>query len=231
MAERSALKMDGIYRFQRHIYDATRAYYLFGRDHLIAQLDAAEPDTTVLEVACGTGRNLIAASREFPRAHHFGFDVSEQMLATAVLSVAKRGLSHKITLASGDATDFVPQDLLGIKAFDRVFISYALSMIPDWQAAVRCAAQSVAPGGRLLIVDFGTLGRYPMVLRKMQQAWLERFSVTPIANLQGELAAIAKELGLSLTSSELFRGYSVYAELHHPRSRSAALRTPTRSKP
>ena len=30
--------MDGIYRGQRHIYDATRKYYLFGRDRLIAGL-------------------------------------------------------------------------------------------------------------------------------------------------------------------------------------------------
>ena len=30
--------MDGTYRWQRHIYDITRKYYLLGRDGLIADL-------------------------------------------------------------------------------------------------------------------------------------------------------------------------------------------------
>src|SRR5262249_43214804 len=54
----SAQEMDAIYRYQRYIYDATRKYYLFGRDRLIANLDPPERGT-VLEIACGTGRNLI----------------------------------------------------------------------------------------------------------------------------------------------------------------------------
>ena len=32
-------KMDDMYRLQRHIYDLSRAYYLLGRDQLIAELD------------------------------------------------------------------------------------------------------------------------------------------------------------------------------------------------
>ncbi|TIV74063.1 MAG: SAM-dependent methyltransferase, partial [Mesorhizobium sp.] len=31
--------MDGVYRWQRHIYDLTRKYYLLGRDRLIDGLD------------------------------------------------------------------------------------------------------------------------------------------------------------------------------------------------
>ena len=51
-------RMNRMYRWQRHIYDGTRRYYLLGRDRLIANL---RPDagTTVLEIGCGTGRNLV----------------------------------------------------------------------------------------------------------------------------------------------------------------------------
>lgn len=52
----SAIRMDRQYRWQRHIYDATRLPYLLGRDRLIAQLNpstggrvrrsAAAPDET-----------------------------------------------------------------------------------------------------------------------------------------------------------------------------------------
>ncbi len=33
--------MDGVYRYQRHVYDLTRKYYLLGRDRLIDGLDVA----------------------------------------------------------------------------------------------------------------------------------------------------------------------------------------------
>ena len=51
--------MDRIYRHQRHIYDLTRKYYLLGRDELITAL-APPGNGSVLEIGCGTGRNLLA---------------------------------------------------------------------------------------------------------------------------------------------------------------------------
>ncbi|MHC2296968.1 ubiquinone/menaquinone biosynthesis C-methylase UbiE [Rhizobium mongolense] len=54
-AEKHANLMDGMYRYQRHIYDLTRKYYLLGRDRTIRNLDIAEGGT-LLEVGCGTGR-------------------------------------------------------------------------------------------------------------------------------------------------------------------------------
>ena len=50
-------RMNRMYRRQRHIYDGTRRYYLLGRDPLIAKLKP-EAGANVLEVGCGTGRNL-----------------------------------------------------------------------------------------------------------------------------------------------------------------------------
>ena len=75
----AALLMDRMYRRQRHIYDATRKFYLLGRDDAIAAL-APGPGEAVLEIGCGTGRNLIAVARRFPQAQVFGLDVSSEML-------------------------------------------------------------------------------------------------------------------------------------------------------
>jgi S-adenosylmethionine-diacylgycerolhomoserine-N-methlytransferase len=47
-------RMNRMYRWQRHIYDATRRYYLLGRDRLIAGLRPAAGQS-VLEIGCGTG--------------------------------------------------------------------------------------------------------------------------------------------------------------------------------
>ena len=60
-------RMNRMYRRQRHIYDGTRRYYLLGRDQLIANLKP-EAGANVLEVGCGTGRNLVLAPRRFPEA-------------------------------------------------------------------------------------------------------------------------------------------------------------------
>ena len=57
--------MDRVYRDQRHIYDLTRKYYLLGRDGLIADLDVPAGGA-VLEIGCGTGRNLIAVGKAWP---------------------------------------------------------------------------------------------------------------------------------------------------------------------
>src|SRR6478736_8833983 len=105
--------MDAIYASQRHIYDLTRKYYLLGRDALIRDL-APPKGGNVLEVGCGTARNLIVAARHWPEARFFGFDISEAMLETARKNVAKAGLSGRITLAQGDATAFDTQALFGL---------------------------------------------------------------------------------------------------------------------
>ena len=49
--------MDRVYRHQRHFYDATRKYYLLGRDPMIAGL-MPPANGSILEIGCGTGHNL-----------------------------------------------------------------------------------------------------------------------------------------------------------------------------
>ena len=113
------------------------------------------------------------------------------MLNSARASVARRGLAAGIVLRKGDATAFDPSELFALDGFDRVFISYALSMIPAWRDVVRQAAACVAPGGELFIVDFGNFERYPAFLRSAQLAWLRRFSVEPIPAIERKIGMLA----------------------------------------
>ncbi|NBC35574.1 methyltransferase domain-containing protein [Novosphingobium sp. FSY-8] len=174
--------MDDVYRWQRHIYDVTRKYFLFGRDRMIAGLDLAD-GAHVLEIGCGTGRNLAQVGDIWPHARLYGFDISEQMLATA-----QGRLMARAHLAQGDACAFDPVALFGRAEFDRVFISYALSMIPDWQAALHAACAVLAPGGELHIVDFGDCAGVPQPLRAGLRAWLRHFHVTPRLDLSERAA-------------------------------------------
>jgi len=198
--------MDGVYRTQRHIYDLTRKYYLLGRDGLIADL-APQPGGSVLEIGCGTGRNLIAVGKAWPEAELFGIDISEAMLETARASTAKAGVAA--AFAKGDACEFDAAALFGRGTFDRVFISYALSMIPDWKAALVQAASRVAPGGRLEIVDFGQQDRLPGLWRRALFGWLAQFHVAPRAELGRVIAALAKETGSAGHCRSLYRGYAI----------------------
>ncbi len=213
-AATAAEKMDTIYRRQRFIYDATRRYYLFGRDRLLASLKPPLGGS-VLEIGCGTARNLIRAAKRYPDARFHGLDVSEAMLRSARASVARHDLASRIALGCGDATAFQPAELFGRDGFDRVFISYALSMIPPWQDALKHAAACLAPRGELHIVDFGDFEQYPALLRRVQLAWLRRFSVVPIPGMQGKIEALAEEMGLSATAEKLYGGYAVKIRLQH----------------
>lgn len=204
--------MDGIYRYQRYIYDATRKYYLLGRDRL---LDELRPPTggTILEIGCGTGRNLILAAKRYPNAKLYGFDISSEMLKTARASIERHGYSDRITVAEGDATSFDAQRLFGRAGFDRVFVSYALSMIPPWRQAIAPALDAVSPGGRLHIVDFGQQQGWPTWFKTALFAWLAHFTVTPRPDLEDALRSAAASAGATLEFQRLYRGYADYAVL------------------
>jgi S-adenosylmethionine-diacylgycerolhomoserine-N-methlytransferase len=207
--------MDRVYRHQRHVYDLTRKHYLLGRDHLIARLDVPAGGH-VLELGCGTGRNLIAAARRYPQARFVGVDISGAMLATARRNVAAAGQGGRIVLAQGDATRVDPA-VIGLQRFERVFFSYSLSMIPPWRQALAHGAALVAPGGRLSLVDFGQQDGLPRWFRALLFAWLRKFHVRPPSDLADAVVQTAVDLGAPFRVVDLYRGYACYAEVRRPR--------------
>ena len=206
--------MDRIYAHQRHIYDVTRAYYLLGRNHLIRSLDLP-PGAAVLEIGCGTGRNLIAAAKRYPEARFYGFDISSEMLRTAEARIRKRGLAPRIRITQGDATDFSAEALFGRAKFDAVFISYSLSMMPEAPRVIANALTCLKSNARLHIVDFGLQEGLPAPWRRLLYAWLDLFHVHPEAI---EIGNAIRHAGGRLTwRQSLYRGYAQYFEAKSPR--------------
>jgi S-adenosylmethionine-diacylgycerolhomoserine-N-methlytransferase len=222
-AEQHAQRMDDIYRLQRHFYDISRRYFLLGRKVLIAGL-APPPGGTVLEIGCGTAWNLIEAAERHPDARLHGLDISPVMLATAARKVAAAGLGARIQLAEADATTFKPTELFSRATFDRVFISYAVSMIPSWRDAIDRAAGARSASGELHIVDFGRCADLPRSFRIALHAWLAQFSVEPRRDLEPAIVRIAARLDLEPTFIPLYRGYATLAVLR-PRSAPRRLAT------
>ena len=200
-----AALMNEVYRGQRHIYDLTRKYYLFGRDTLIEGLDA-RPGMRVLEVACGTGRNLAKIGKAWPGVRLFGLDISAEMLKSA-----RAAVGAEARLGEGDACAFDAGALLGEAVFDRIVLSYSLSMIPDWQDALDHAAGLLADRGELHVVDFGDLSGLPGPLQTLLRVWLARFHVKPRDALPEVAVRIAAARGLRL---ERQRGRLGYFQLY-----------------
>ena len=199
--------MDGVYRWQRHIYDLTRKYYLLGRDRLIDGLDVPAGGT-VLELGCGTGRNIVLAARRYPDARFFGLDISAEMLETASTAIAREGLVDRVTLAQGDAMAFDAKALFGRVGFDRVFVSYSLSMIPGWEKTVSAALAALAPNGSLHVVDFGQQEGLPRWFRALLRGWLRKFHVAPRSTLREGLESESRRTGASFRFRTLYRGYA-----------------------
>ena len=207
--------MDRVYRRQRHVYDLSRKFFLLGRDRLIGALKPPAGGR-VLEIGCGTARNLIAVARLYPGVACFGIDVSRRMLATARTAIERAGLAGQIALGEGDAADFDAQRLFARADFDCIFFSYSLSMIPSWPQAIEHAAALLAPGGRLHVVDFGQQEGLPGWFRALLFEWLDRFHVAPRAELERVLGDVARRHGSGLAFRRLYRGYAWSAELLAP---------------
>ena len=202
-----ARTMDAQYALQRHIYDATRKYYLLGRDRLIREL-SVPPGGSVLEIGVGTGRNLAMVAERYRDARLFGLDISAEMLKSADLNIARAGAQTRTMLARADATSFDPQWHFGEAGFDRVYVSYSLSMIPDWEAALVQALDVVAPGGSLHIVDFGQQERLPGWFRATLRGWLAKFHVTPREALFEAAMRVGATVGADVEYRTSYRGYA-----------------------
>jgi S-adenosylmethionine-diacylgycerolhomoserine-N-methlytransferase len=174
--------MDRVYRRQRHVYDFTRKYYLFGRDTLLDRLKL-KPGARVLEVGCGTARNLIRIARTYPGVRLYGLDASAQMLVTAQRSLAQVGLAPRVKLIEAYAENLSPGLFGESEPFDAIIFSYSLSMIPDWKQALRAAAATLAEDGMLHIVDFGDLKGLGRLVEAMLRSWLGLFHVAPRVEL------------------------------------------------
>jgi S-adenosylmethionine-diacylgycerolhomoserine-N-methlytransferase len=150
------------YRFNSKIYDASRWTFLFGRATLIERLSANQPPTNILEVGCGTGKNLINLCRNFPKADVTGLDISEDMLKVAGKKLDP--FTSKVTLLHKPYS----QPLQPARSFDLVLFSYCLSMInPGWEHAIECAYCDLAQGGLIAVVDFND-SRFPLLNRWMR---------------------------------------------------------------
>jgi S-adenosylmethionine-diacylgycerolhomoserine-N-methlytransferase len=205
-ASAQAARMDRIYRLQRHVYDATRPLFLPGRDRMLLGV-AVPADGAILEIGCGTGRNLRVLAPRLPGTTLCGLDVSAEMLRTASAKLPA-SLLGRVAFACRAAGKSDPREPFArTEPFDAIVFSYSLSMMPDREAVLRGALAALAPEGTIHVVDFGGFEAWPGPARTAAFAWLAAWHVRP----QPTGAAVLRSLGLSVAEEHIFGGYAVVA--------------------
>lgn len=204
-------QMNRMYKLTRHVYDASRKYYLLGRDRLIHDIRPTDKDH-VCEIGCGTARNLIKLAKTYPKSLFFGIDASDEMLKTARKSLQKNDFENRPLIAQGFAQSFNPADTFGLSHdFDKIVFSYALSIIPPWKDALENALRIVKPGGEIHIVDFGGQENLPAFFRAFLFWWLSLFHVYHKPEIYEHLRTLEAQGRGKLTYTALFGGYAYYA--------------------
>ena len=209
--------MDRMYRLQRYFYDATRKYYLIGRDKLLKEMDI-QPGQHILEAGCGTARNLIILAKRSPDAHFFGLDASAAMLKTAQAKMEAAGVKN-ITLKTALADDFSFGGTFGlIEPLDKIFFSYSISMIPPWRESIDNALANLKPGGELYFVDFYDLKDLPSPFRRILRWWLNQFNVRYSDGFIPHLESLHRAGKVKLAVTSLFRRYSFIVRVEKSRT-------------
>ena len=141
--------MSQYYAWHSRIYDATRWAFLFDRDAILSDLHF-QPGETVIEIGCGTGRNLSAIVQGVgPTGRVLAVDCAKPMLAKC----SRRIRSHAFKNVDLIELEYGQRPLEKAGA-DVVLLSYSLSMIPNWGQVLECAQRELRPGGRIGVVDF-----------------------------------------------------------------------------
>lgn len=101
VATAPAAALQRYYRLHAPLYDLSRWAFLFGRQRLCKEIAKRAP-ARVLEIGCGTGRNLDQLAKLLPKATLTGADLSADMLVQARRRLG--GLGERLQLREGDFT-------------------------------------------------------------------------------------------------------------------------------
>lgn len=167
------------YRKRAANYDFTaNLYYLFGyREWAYRQMAVKalklQPGDTVLELACGTGLNFPLFQQYIGSTGKIiGVDITDAMLEQA----QKRVVNHRwknVTLIQHDASTYqIPSNV------DAVFSSFALSIFPDTKRVLKNIVNSLAPSGRLTLLELQIPNFWNPSIASAAVALMKPFAVT-----------------------------------------------------
>jgi S-adenosylmethionine-diacylgycerolhomoserine-N-methlytransferase len=158
-----AHRLEAFYGPQADSYDGFRERLLPGRAELLEWLSPRSGER-VVELGAGTGRNPAYLGSTLSTLGELALvDLCPSLLAQARQRWVQ---ASNISVIEADACTWQPD-----VPVDAVYFSYALTMIPDWRAAMENAVAMLRPGGRLAVVDFTVTARQGWLARNFWRTW------------------------------------------------------------
>lgn len=184
--EREA-KAQAYFREHAAHWDKIRALHVAEGEVEAAMREAlgAGPVDLLVDLGTGTGRILEVFSERYGRG--LGIDANQAMLAYARSKLGRAGLAHA-HVRHGDIYNLS----LDEEVADAVVMHQVLHFLSDPGRAIREAARTLAPRGRLLIVDFA-----PHDLEFLR----EQFAHERLGFASGQVSQWLREAGLTLVQS------------------------------
>jgi SAM-dependent methyltransferase len=135
----------GVAAFYRNGYKASLVQqWLPALDGVVQQLEAG---IDVADVGCGHGHSTLLMAQAFPNSRFHGFDTHQASIDEARRNALAAGVAGRVTFSVSRAADY-PARHYGLICFFDV-----LHDLGDPVAAARHAAQTLAPGGTVLLVE------------------------------------------------------------------------------
>ncbi|GAB4390420.1 MAG: hypothetical protein Kow0025_22320 [Thermodesulfovibrionales bacterium] len=200
-----------LYRRRAGNYDLTaNLYYLIGyrewayRREAVSALGLGRGDT-VVEVCSGTGMNFpLFEEAVGPEGRIIGVDITDAMLEKARERARRRGWRN-VELVQADAAryEFPP----GING---VISSFAITLVPEYDAVIRRGCEALAPGGRFVVLDLKAPSNWLSALTPLLLLLVRPFGGRREVVERTPWRSIEKYLG-NLSMKELYGGMSYLA--------------------
>ncbi len=143
--EHDARMACGVAAFYRNGYRASLVpQWLPALDGVVAQLEAG---IDVADVGCGHGHSTLLMAQAFPNSRFHGFDAHAASIDEARRHAATAGVGQRVDYALARAVDYPDQRYGLICFFD------TLHDLGDPVAAAQHAAEALAPGGTVMLVE------------------------------------------------------------------------------
>ncbi len=157
MTQKTAEPTGGIVIRWAFFYDLLLKVVTLGREgrfrRRTIEIARLRPGERVLDVGCGTGTLALAAAEAVGRTGSIaGIDPSPEMIARARQKAARSGVDAKLEVGVVESLPHADQ------TFDVVLSSLMFHHLPDAElrrAGLAQILRVLAPGGRLVLIDFG----------------------------------------------------------------------------
>jgi SAM-dependent methyltransferase len=144
-SEHDARMACGVAAFYRNGYRASLVpLWLPALDGVVERLQAG---IAVADVGCGHGHSTLLMAQAFANSRFFGFDTHGESISAARANAAEAGVMHRVDFSIARAETYPDQRYGLICFFD------TLHDLGDPVGAARHAAQVLAPGGTVLLVE------------------------------------------------------------------------------